>query len=96
VNDCLVLAAMVTDGGNPTENNAGEGYSLIGESDGTGGEPGSFVYKILSGGSGANQSESWAAPLEVWGAVIAAFAPAITRVPLPWQNFGAMGVQVAQ
>jgi hypothetical protein len=77
-NNCLVLATMATDASSPatiTENAGSEGYTLILENETVPGELGSFVYKILSGGSGAGQSESWTQPTEAWAAVIAAFKP---------------------
>lgn len=89
VADALMLAFLNTDsGGTITENRLGEGYSLIAEREGASDANGSFVYKILSGGSGVGQSESWTLGAnEVWSTVIAAFAPDILMPQAIWVHF---------
>lgn len=80
--DCLVVAACSLNTGSAiTENAGGQGYTLSNEMEdppGTG-QPGSFVYKILSGGSGVAQSHTWsfagASPTNC--GVIAAFKPQV-------------------
>lgn len=79
-NDCLLVAIMATDASSPatiTENAGSEGYTLLNEIESVPGELGSFVYKILSGGSGAGQSESWTQPTEAWAAAIVALKPSV-------------------
>ena len=77
-NDVLVLAMEGhTASGTITENAGGEGFTLIAENEsGVLAEPGSMVYKIISGSPSA-QSESWTVPLTSdWAAGIAAYKPA--------------------
>ena len=76
-NDVLLIAV---DGhatsGTVTENAGSEGFTLSNDHEsGTSAEPGSMVFKILSGAPGT-PSHSWTIPSGLWAAGIAAFKPA--------------------
>ena len=76
-NDVLVIAVDGNDtSGTITENAGGEGFTLIAEHEsGVSAEPGSWVYRIISGSPGT-PSHSWTVPSGVWAVGIAAFKPA--------------------
>jgi hypothetical protein len=85
-NDCLMFAVMSTDSGGAITDNAGsEGYTQIADNSiPTAGESGSVMYKILSGGSGSAQSESWSFTNEAWATVIGAFLPDVLSPQIVW------------
>lgn len=80
-NDVLLLAMMSEEQGTITENQAGQGFTLSAESESSG-QPGSLVFKIISGAPGT-PSHTWAKGISGdWAAGIHAFKPAGGAVSL--------------
>jgi hypothetical protein len=76
-NDVLLVASLVFNNiGSITQNQGGQGFTLSNELEGTTGQPGSMVYKIISGPPGT-PNHSWSLPsASGWACGIAAFKPA--------------------
>ncbi len=77
-NDVLLLACDGhTASGTTTENQGSQGFTLSNEHEsGSSAEPGSFVFKILSGAPGT-PNHSWTVPSSTRTAGIAAYKPAV-------------------
>jgi hypothetical protein len=90
-NDVLLLAGVVYDSASTmTENAGGEGFTLSDKRvwDSSGGQPGSFVFKIISGAPGS-PSHSWALGASgSWAAGIAAFKPAAATTAVGSKTIG--------
>lgn len=76
-NDVLLAAIMTYNSFSAiTENAGGEGFTLIFENNDGSGQPGSFVYKIISGAPGTPAHTWTLGSSALWAAGIAAFKPA--------------------
>lgn len=89
--DCLLIAVTGYDGsGTITGNAGGEGFTLSNQVPGGSPQPGDMEFKILTGGSGVGQSESWTFGASgPWAAGISAFKPLATAF---LQRLALMGV----